>query len=315
MNIVRDTRFCVTNWSAIKREQWPNMVACAKHVGPTTWSWPKRVTPLSIKCLLNSAETYELPGRTVTVNNDSYLIINEGTEYSSYIDSVADVETATVFIAPTTVADVFASLRYPNHKQLDEEVPLPSVHFVERLYPRNDQLISILTAIHKRTNSSAEDIEIQQLLYALIEHLASVHDGVNGEIDALKFTKASTREEVYRRLYIARDYMLSDLSQKQNLEQIATLAGFAPHHFLRLFKEVFATTPHQYLLSMRLEKAKALLHHSKLSVNEICADTGFASLSSFSSLYKKKFQVSPLKDRKQGRAQKKVMPFEESLDK
>ena len=297
MSIVRDTRFCVTNWSAMQREQWPNMVACAKHVGPTTWSWPKRVTPLSVKCLLRSAETYELPGRSVTVDNDSYLIINEGTEYSSHIESTADVETATVFIAPATIADVFASMRNGNQKQLDSEVPTTPVNFVERFYPRDERLIAILTVIHNSTNSSAEDIEIQQQLFALTEHLLLVHEKVNQEIDALKFTKASTREEIYKRLHIARDYMLSNLSQSQNLEQIATLAGFAPHHFLRLFKEVFGTTPHQYLLTMRLDKARSLVRNSTASVNEICADVGFSSLGSFSSLYKKKFLLSPLKDR------------------
>lgn len=81
-----------------------------------------------------------------------------------------------------------------------------------------------------------------------------MHEKVNREIDALNFTKASTRDEIYKRLHIARDYMISNLSQPVSLEPIAVLAGFAPHHFLRLFKEVFGTTAHQYLLALRLEK-------------------------------------------------------------
>jgi len=297
MNIVRDTQFCVTNWSELARDKWPTMVACAKLAGPTSWSWPKRITPLSIKCLLRSTETYELPGRAVTVDQDSYLIINEGTEYASHIDSTGDVETASVFIAPETIAEVLESMRSSNDKLLDAAISNKPVNFVERLYPRDDKLVSILTQIHRAANSPAEDIKIQQQVYSLAEHLLLLHDKVNEEIEALRFTKASTREEIYRRLHICRDYMISNLSRSQSLEEIAAIAGFAPHHFLRTFKEVFASTPHQYLTKLRLHKAQSLVRKGNLSVSDICADVGFESISSFSTLYKKTFNRSPLQDR------------------
>lgn len=297
MKIVRDTQFCVTNWSALEREKWPNMVACAKLAGPTSWSWPKRITPLSVKCLLNSQETYELPGRAVTVDQDSYLIINEGTEYASHIESTGDVETASVFIAPETIAEVLQSMRSSNDKLIDIEMSTRPVNFIERLYPRDDKLVSILTAIHRAANSPTDDIKIQQQVYGLTEHLLLLHEKVNREIEALHFSKASTREEIYRRLHICRDYMLSNLSRSQTLEEIAAIAGFAPHHFLRTFKEVFATTPHQYLVKLRLERAQAMVRNGDLSVSDICADVGFESISSFSTLYKKTFNLSPLQDR------------------
>ncbi len=297
MKIVRDTQFCVTNWSALDRAAWPNMVACAKLAGPTSWSWPKRVTPLSIKCLLNSSETYELPGRAVTVDKDSYLIINEGTEYASHIDSNGDVETATVFITEESIADVLATMQLTNHKLLDGDAKAKSVHFVERLYPRDDKLVSILTNIHRAANSPGDDINIQQQLYVLIEHLLLLHEHVNSEIEALHYAKASTRDEVYKRLHVCRDYMISNLASQQNLDDIATIAGFAPHHFLRTFKEVFGTTPHQYLIKLRLEKAQSLIRKGTQPISEICLDVGFESLSSFSALYKKAYKLSPMQDR------------------
>lgn len=228
MKIVRDTRFCVTNWSALNRKEWPNMVACAKQTGPIRWSWPKRHTPLSVKCLIKSAETYELPNRSVTVDQDSYLIINEGTEYASHIDSNDDVETASVFITSELCSEVLATMNLSNDTLMDRQLDERSVTFIERLYPRDDKLISILTNIHSLTNSTASDLELQQQMYALTEHLLLLHDRVNQEIQQLRFARASTRDEIYRRLHICRDYMSSNLDRALTLEELATVGGFAP---------------------------------------------------------------------------------------
>jgi AraC family transcriptional regulator len=297
MKLVRDTQFCVTNWSALKRREWPNMVACAKQTGPIRWSWPKRFTPLSVKCLIKSAETYELPHRTVTVDQDSYLIINEGTEYASHIDSNDDVETASVFITSELCSEVLATMNMSNERLIDADLQDRPVTFVERLYPRDDKLISILTNIHSLTNSTASDLQLQQQMYVLTEHLLLLHERVNQEIHQLQFSRASTREEIYKRLHICRDYMASNLDRTLALDELATVAGFAPHHLLRMFKEVFDSTPHKYLMQLRLVKARQLVLNTNKQITEICASVGFESVTSFSALYKRNFLVSPLQDR------------------
>jgi len=62
-------------------------------------------------------------------------------------------------------------------------------------------------------------------------------------------------------------------------------ACFSPYHFLRVFRQVFKKTPHQYLTQRRIEKAKHLLSHSNLTVTEVCFLVGFESLGSFSTLF------------------------------
>lgn len=302
MRIVKDTRFCVTNWSALNRKAWPSVVACAKQSGPVTWSWPKRVTPLSIKCLVKSAETYELPGRSVTVDQDSFFIINEGTEYSSSINSSSDVETASVFISSALLQEVAASMSMEDNLLLAEpEIKTQSApHFTERLYPRDNEIVPILKAIHSEANlNDAGESLIQEQMYLLTERLLVLNQTVQKEIDLLDFARCSTREEIYKRLHICRDYMISNIAQPQDLTAVAAAAGFAPHHFLRLFRKVFGTTPHQYLTGLRLQKANRFVHEGTKSVSEICFDLGFDSVPSFSNLYKKHFKVSPSNHRKQ----------------
>lgn len=274
------------------------MVACASQLGPVKWSWPKRVTPLSIKYLLNASETYELSGRTVTVDPGSYLIINEGTEYASHVDSQSGVETASVFISPELLEDVMASISSSADQLLtNPNTSASPINFVERLYPRDEKVVPALLNIRKLVNSGGNDAQIQEAMHILVENLLLMQAGVRLEIDKLDFVKSSTRDEIYRRLHICRDYMLSDISKTQNLEEIAAIAGFARHHFLRVFREVFGITPHQYLMKVRLDKARALVKSTNRSISEICLDVGFESLSSFSSLYRRNFQLSPQKDR------------------
>src|SRR5262245_59172107 len=100
-------------------------------------------------------------------------------------------------------------------------------------------------------------------------------------------------EETFKRLCLAREFIDDCFDQSLDLNQISRQAFFSPYHFLRLFRQTFRKTPHQYLTERRLEKAKELLAGSDLSVTEICFAVGFQSLGSFSSLFHKQIGHSP----------------------
>jgi AraC-like DNA-binding protein len=61
----------------------------------------------------------------------------------------------------------------------------------------------------------------------------------------------------------------------------------SPAYFSRSFKAAFDETPHQYLMSRRMERAKALLREGDLSVTDVCFAVGFSSLGSFSTQFKR----------------------------
>jgi AraC-like DNA-binding protein len=97
----------------------------------------------------------------------------------------------------------------------------------------------------------------------------------------------TTTSDIYQRLSHAREFIDACYHLPLDLEQISRQAFFSPYHFLRLFKQTFYKTPHQYLVEKRLEKAKQLLISSELSVTQVCFEVGFESLGSFSSLFHK----------------------------
>ncbi len=65
----------------------------------------------------------------------------------------------------------------------------------------------------------------------------------------------------------------------------ARAALMSPGHFARQFRAAYGETPHSYLMTRRIERAKALLRRGDLSVTEVCIAVGCTSLGSFSARF------------------------------
>jgi len=97
---------------------------------------------------------------------------------------------------------------------------------------------------------------------------------------------------LYRRIVQAKLFIDCHYAEKIDLNNIADEATFSKFHFVRLFKQAYAKTPHQYLISVRIEKAKELLK-AKTAIMEVCFAVGFESLTSFTGLFKRRVGLSP----------------------
>lgn len=94
------------------------------------------------------------------------------------------------------------------------------------------------------------------------------------------------------RLRSARDRMDRDYAQPLDIDQLARTALMSPGHFSRSFRAAFGQTPHTYLMTRRIERAKTLLR-GDLSVTDVCYAVGFSSLGSFSSRFAEVVGMSP----------------------
>lgn len=110
-----------------------------------------------------------------------------------------------------------------------------------------------------------------------------------------------TTPEVLERLNRARAFIDSSYDLPLDLKQISSHACFSRYHFLRLFRQAFNKTPHQYLIERRIEKAKELLSSNELRVTDVCFEVGFQSLGSFSSLFHKSVGHPPITFREKSR--------------
>ncbi len=89
------------------------------------------------------------------------------------------------------------------------------------------------------------------------------------------------------------DYIQANLDQDISLAQLAQIAELSPSHFLRAFKQATGLTPHRYLTSCRLQRARSLLADSDRSIVEIAYACGFASQSHMTDVFKRHFAISP----------------------
>ena len=74
---------------------------------------------------------------------------------------------------------------------------------------------------------------------------------------------------------------------------LARTALMSPAHFSRRFREAYAETPYSYLMTRRIERAKALLRRGNLSVTDVCFMVGWSSLGSFSARFTELVGESP----------------------
>ena len=91
----------------------------------------------------------------------------------------------------------------------------------------------------------------------------------------------------------ARDRMDRDYAQPLDVPALARTALMSPGHFSRSFRAAYGETPYSYLMTRRIERAKALLRRGDLTVTEVCVAVGCTSLGSFSSRFSELVGESP----------------------
>src|SRR6266550_4579572 len=96
-----------------------------------------------------------------------------------------------------------------------------------------------------------------------------------------------------RHLLRAKDLADARFREPLDVAALASAARLSPAHFSREFRRTFGESPHQYLLTRRLERAAALLRNTDRSVAEICVSVGLQSLGSFTSSFGRVYGRSP----------------------
>jgi transcriptional regulator GlxA family with amidase domain len=96
-----------------------------------------------------------------------------------------------------------------------------------------------------------------------------------------------------RRLLRAKDRMDAASHEQWPVRRLAAVSGVSEAHFARSFKAAFGLPPHRYLLTRRMERAKALLRDSKVPVIEVAFQTGWESLGTFGRIFRDIMGESP----------------------
>jgi AraC-like DNA-binding protein len=104
---------------------------------------------------------------------------------------------------------------------------------------------------------------------------------------------AATQLPPARHLLRAKDLVDARYREPLDVPALARAARLSTAHFSREFRRTFGETPHQYLLTRRLERAAALLRNTDRKVIDICLTVGLRSIGSFTTSFGRTFGMSP----------------------
>jgi AraC-like DNA-binding protein len=91
----------------------------------------------------------------------------------------------------------------------------------------------------------------------------------------------------------ARDLIDREYARPLDVPAMARTALMSPAHFSRQFLAAYGETPYSYLMTRRIERAKALLRRGDLTVTDVCIEVGCSSLGSFSTRFTEIVGESP----------------------
>jgi AraC family transcriptional regulator len=97
------------------------------------------------------------------------------------------------------------------------------------------------------------------------------------------------------------DLVDANLASDLSLDALAAAVGLSKPHFVRLFRRTVGTSPHNYVVDRRVERARTLLHSSTLSLVEVASEVGFASQSHLTRVFRRVCGVTPGEARRQYR--------------
>jgi AraC-like DNA-binding protein len=193
------------------------------------------------------------------------------------------------------------------HGQRDETSITPTVHpalFVHAAYeslqmhyaelvphlPRHDPLLHHMALVLQaavEAEGVAGCLYAEALANALAVHLLKRY-AIGRHLDQ-PFHGGLTPCKLHRTIA----YILAHLEHKLSLAELAAVAQMSPAHFARLFKCATEQTPHQYVITRRIERAKHLLTETTLPLHEIGARVGYADQSHFTALFRQYVATTP----------------------
>jgi AraC-like DNA-binding protein len=127
------------------------------------------------------------------------------------------------------------------------------------------------------------------------------------DVDIFRHTGFVQLEDLVR-LRRARDRMDREYDQPLDVPALARDALMSTGHFARSFREAYGESPYSYLMTRRIERAKALLRRGDMSVTEVCMAVGCTSLGSFSARFTELVGESPSAYRARNHADGAAIP-------
>ncbi|MEM6822795.1 MAG: AraC family transcriptional regulator, partial [Verrucomicrobiota bacterium] len=155
---------------------------------------------------------------------------------------------------------------------------------------RTRRLLSLIDSLVKaiKLEGGFHPVDFSKMMLLVIENLEHV------PYEVFEFHRQD------KRVSQLVDWMRNTTSKKISNQALAGMVAMNPNAFIRLFKEQVGATPQEFFLKIKIEEACRLLHHTRMSIDEIAESLGFCDRYHFSRVFKKFRSVGPATFRKTG---------------
>ncbi|HVS92567.1 MAG TPA: AraC family transcriptional regulator [Mucilaginibacter sp.] len=263
----------------------------------TEANYAGEISDFSLRMVFQGKEEYHVRQRKLNVFPGNFLFLDSGTAYEKNIYSDIPVNSFSVLYTSKFIADFERGLDGSDLELLDYPGPFNEISrlpLIESLYPYKGDLRYNIHHLIAHFYNNSDDLLIDNYLYhSLFLFYQLCRSEVYGRVIRLQETNLSTRNELLRRVLIAKDYMLSNYNQPINIEEISREACLSATHLYRTFKRLYDCSPHQYLVQARLDNARNLLKNTFYPLNEIVSMIGFTCPTSFIKLFRRHYGTTP----------------------
>lgn len=191
------------------------------------------------------------------------------------IDQVGEL--VNFYITPTFIATALPEATQP--RSLD----LGNLRISEDLFIRQlAETVRIDRLMHGAANRLLVESATNVLAFHLVNRYATT------AVKPVNPSKLPTRC-----LARVKEFIAAESTRDITIADMAQVAGYSVVHFTRMFKRSIGQTPHQYLLSYRINHAKKLLQTTELPVAEIAYEVGFGSHAHFSTQFRQLTSMTP----------------------
>jgi AraC family transcriptional regulator, exoenzyme S synthesis regulatory protein ExsA len=230
--------------------------------------------------VLQGTYTAKFGKQVLTIEKGEGLIVQRThfVEYEKFSESNEKPYESLLFFLNDEIVKGFLAFQQPARLSNKKESPVVKIQF-------DNAVQSFLqTVLHSFGKEIAENPSfLQHKLFELLFNLSEINPGVIDLFTAFTTHRPTDLNKI----------MEENFKQNLTLEEFAYKAGRSLASFKRDFKKTYNSSPHQWLLSKRLDYAKRLLENNKLKIADACYDVGFESVAHFSRAFKAKFGVSP----------------------
>jgi len=242
--------------------------------GPGDRAFEERHGDMSISAVVEGTFNYRSAVGRATLHPGALLLGNAGAGFECGHDHSAGDRCISFQIAQDAFEEVAASVARRGR-----------FRFPVAMLPASSGRLPLLARIENFA-AKADPLALDGFAYGLAEDAIAAASGM-----ALQALHPSARDE--RRIGAALRHIEAHLDEALSLDALASAAATSKYHFLRMFRQIVGTTPHQYVLAQRLRRAARRLAQSTESVSAIAFEAGFGDLSTFNARFRAVFGASP----------------------